>query len=42
MYLPRYVSERKAPSKVPRLQVPLKTLMTFVAVMDFMLKTVVR
>lgn len=32
----------KAPSNVPKLQVPLKMLMTLVAVMDFMLKTVVR
>lgn len=42
LYRPRYVSERKAPSNVPKLQVPLKTLMTFVAVIDFILNTVVR
>ncbi|KAL3617992.1 hypothetical protein CASFOL_038313 [Castilleja foliolosa] len=42
LYRPRYVSEMKPPSNVPKLQVPLKMLMTFVAVIDLMLNTVVR
>lgn len=36
------MSERKAPSKVEKFVVPLKTLRIVVAVMLFMLKTVVR
>jgi len=36
------VSQKKAPINVPKLAVPLKTVMIVAAVMLFMLKTVVR
>lgn len=42
LYRPRYVSQRKAPRRVPKLHVPLKIFMRFVAVIDFILNTVVR
>lgn len=36
------MSERYAPARVPKLQVPLNMYMRLVALIDFMLKTVVR
>lgn len=39
---PKYVSAKKAPSKVAKLVLPLKMLMMVVAVMFWRLKTVVR
>jgi hypothetical protein len=42
LYRPKYVSEKKAPSKVAKLVLPLKMLIMFAAVMFFRLNTVVR
>lgn len=42
LYRPKKVSQRKAPSRVARLVVPLKILMMFAAVMFFRLNTDVK